>query len=64
MSEVYIVHGWFGDYEWIECVCRDKDVAEQRAEKLWETRSSDVGPQYARGLHKFSADPYTLVERA
>lgn len=59
-EKVYLVLGWFGDQEWVEGIYASKSDAEAEVARLWTTRSSDKGPSYARGLHKFSYDEYDL----
>jgi hypothetical protein len=53
---VYEVQGWFGDQEWSEGLWMDKREAEKVCTRLQETRDSDFGPDYARGLHKFAVE--------
>jgi hypothetical protein len=58
---VWIIEGWFGDVEWIEEVHADEAAAEARVAELWKTRASEKGPAYAKGLHKFAAEPYDVI---
>ena len=60
MNSVWIVVGWFGDQEWIEGVYRDESSADTEVTRLWETRASDKGPEYSKGLHKFGCEEYPL----
>jgi hypothetical protein len=55
VDSVWIVEGWFGDIEWIEAPAyATRELAEAECQRLWETRRSQHGPDYAAGLHKFA----------
>lgn len=58
--KVWIVGGWFGDNEWIESVWATEEGATMEIARLYEDRSSENGPEYARGLHKFGAEEYEV----
>lgn len=61
---VWIVEGWFGDQEWIEGIYATEELADAERARLWQSRSSDKGPDYAKGLHKFSAEEYDVIGAA
>ncbi len=60
--KVFIVVGWFGDQEWVEEVCATQEKAEERISELLVTRSSDKGPVWANGLHKFGFEEWAVIE--
>lgn len=60
--KVYVITGWFGDREWIEPdFYANEEAAQARCFQLWAERSSEHGPDYARGLHKFSVEEYEVI---
>ena len=62
MKSVFIIEGWFGDHEWYEPFAyMSKAEAEAACDRLWATRSSENGPEYSRGLHKFAVAEVPLV---
>ena len=53
--------GWVGDVEWVEGIYATEADAELRCKELWTDRTSERGPDYARGLHKFGVEPMPLL---
>lgn len=58
--KVYLLAGWFGEHEWIEAIYATHADAAAECARLWETRSSEKGPDYATKLHKFAVEEYEL----
>lgn len=60
-KKVYIVVGWFGDHEWIECVCATEERADKESSLRWETRNSANTPEWAKGLGKFGVEEHVVL---
>lgn len=64
MSSVYVLAGWFGDIEWIEDIYANEQEAEDECDRLWISRTSEKGPDYATKLHKFAVEEHSLIGTA
>ena len=60
MKRVFMVEGWFGREEWLESIWLTDEEAQAEVNRLWETRSSPLGPEYSKRLHKFAAEQYPV----